>query len=74
MARVPNVIVRAVVVEVVCPHCQTPQPNPRNWRTPWSADTLRDVLNRQGARPQLCITCGEPFRYHVLSRVPLKGE
>lgn len=52
-----NAAIVAATVEVLCPHCAEPQPNPDNGGYPW---TPEEVSAEQGAK--VCVSCDEPFR------------
>ena len=61
--KVTAVIVVATV-EVHCPHCGDPQPNPDNGAFSWMPS---EVEANQGARK--CVACDEPFKLHAQSRM-----
>lgn len=59
-----NAIVVAALLEVLCPHCGDPQPNPSNGAHLWLID---EVSGNQGKRT--CVACDEPFILMAQHRV-----
>jgi hypothetical protein len=46
----------AVTVEIECPHCGAPLPNPDDEGSPWTAENIRA---HEG--PKACNACDKPF-------------
>lgn len=64
MAAKRNAVIVAAVLEVHCPHCGDPQPNPRDESHLW---VNADVTANQG--PRVCNACDEPFQLIAQNRV-----
>lgn len=63
MARNPankRAAIVAFTVEVHCPHCGDPQPNPDNGAFPWTTEEVAQEAKAQAART--CVSCDEPFK------------
>lgn len=61
-------VVVAATVEVQCPHCGEPQPNPDNGGHAWTSEEVRGA---QGARA--CTACDAMFRIVAQSRVSVQS-
>jgi uncharacterized Zn-finger protein len=57
-------LIVAASVEVTCPYCGEPQPNPNDGSHLWLPEEVRSA---QGTRT--CVSCDEPFYLHAQSRV-----
>lgn len=64
MAAKRNAIIVAAQLEVHCPHCGDPQPNPDDGSHLWIQD---HIVKSQGAK--VCNACDEPFTLMAQDRV-----
>lgn len=60
-------LIVAETVNVICPHCQEPQPNPDNGADNWSAAEIRK--RAENTDPIMCVSCDAPMRVRMTNRV-----
>ena len=62
--KLRNAYVTASVLEILCPYCQEPQPNPDDGSQMWSPSQMHES---QGERK--CVACNKQFRLMSQNRV-----
>lgn len=65
MARAKLATVIAEVVNVLCPECGEPQPNPDNGADNWKAEEVR----AEAGKARSCVSCDQPFQLQMVNRV-----
>lgn len=70
--RLRNAVITAATLEVCCPHCGDPQPNPRDGSHLWMPEEVKQQIAETVQR--VCVACDEPFALIEQSRVSVPGS
>jgi hypothetical protein len=62
-------VLTAAAIEVTCPACGEPQPNPNDGSHLWRPDEVRDASGTRRA----CVACDAPIVIQAVRRIAVEG-